>query len=164
MTDYIITPNPDFTFRKKVEEAIKENDGYCCCSLFRDEDTKCICKDFREQQKSGFCHCGRYYKVPNNKVVALCGSTRFKDEFLKAQKDFTLQGYIVLSVGLFGHSGDEEVWDNGNKFMLDEMHKRKIDMADLVYVINPNGYIGESTRNEINWARELGKQIEYLED
>ena len=44
------------------------------------------------------------------KVITLCGSTRFKDEFIKAQKDLTLAGNIVISVGLFGHSGDNEVW------------------------------------------------------
>ena len=50
--------------------------------------------------------------VGNYKVVTLCGSTRFKDEFMKAQKELTLKGYIVISVGLFGHSGDSEVWEN----------------------------------------------------
>ncbi len=103
-------------------------------------------------------------------VVTLCGSTRFKDEFLQVQKDLTLQGYIVLSVGLFGHSGDNEVWegmDEGTltktKEMLDDMHKRKIDMSDEIFVINPGGYIGESTKSEIEYAKEHGKKIRYLE-
>ena len=80
------------------------------------------------------------------------------------QKRLTLQGNIVISVGLFGHSGDEEVWADGVKTMLDDMHKRKIDMADGIYIINPGGYIGESTRNEIEYARKQGKTIEYLEE
>ena len=63
-------------------------------------------------------------------VITLCGSTRFKDQFLEAQKRLTLAGNIVISVGLFGHSGDDEVWTEGTKEMLDDMHKRKIDMAD----------------------------------
>ncbi|MFQ6804311.1 MAG: hypothetical protein ACLRT5_05170 [Lachnospiraceae bacterium] len=86
---------------------------------------------------------GRY------KVVTLCGSTRFKEEFMEAQKRLTLEGKIVISVGLFGHSGDSEVWegmDEGTltrtKEMLDDMHKRKIDMADEIFVINVGGYIG----------------------
>lgn len=58
-------------------------------------------------------------------VITLCGSTRFKEEFLEAQKRLTLKGNIVISVGLFGHSGDEEVWLPGTKEMLDDMHKRK---------------------------------------
>ena len=96
-------------------------------------------------------------------VITLCGSTRFKDQFLEAQKRLTLAGNIVISVGLFGHSGDDEVWTEGTKEMLDDMHKRKIDMADRIYVINVNGYIGSSTRSEIEYARKKGKQVLFLE-
>ena len=96
-------------------------------------------------------------------VITLCGSTRFKDQFIEAQKCLTLAGNIVISVGLFGHSGDNEVWSEGTKEMLDDMHKRKIDMADGIYVINVNGYIGSSTRSEIEYARKQGKQVLFLE-
>ena len=72
-------------------------------------------------------------------------------------------GYKVISVGLFGHSGDYEVWTEGTKEMLDDMHKRKIDMADEIYVINVGGYIGSSTRSEIEYAKSQGKGIRYLE-
>ena len=96
-------------------------------------------------------------------VITLCGSTRFKEQFLEAQKRLTLEGRIVISVGLFGHSGDDEVWTEGTKEMLDDMHKRKIDMADGIYVINVGGYIGSSTRSEIEYARATGKTVEYLE-
>jgi hypothetical protein len=102
--------------------------------------------------------------VENYKVITLCGSTKFKDEFIKAQKELTLQGYIVISVGLFGHSGDNEVWTENTEIMLDDMHKRKIDIADEIFVINKNGYIGESTRSEIEYAISTGKEISYLED
>ena len=104
-------------------------------------------------------------------VITLCGSTRFKDQFMEAQKKLTLAGYIVISVGLFGHSGDSDVWDgmdegtlSKTKEMLDDMHKRKIDMADSIYVINVGGYIGESTRLEIAYAKEHGKAVHYLEE
>lgn len=97
-------------------------------------------------------------------VITLCGSTRFKEQFLEAQKRLTLEGNIVISVGLFGHSGDEEVWTPGTKEMLDNMHKRMIDMADAIYVINPGGYIGESTRSEIEYAKANGKKVLYLEN
>ena len=100
---------------------------------------------------------GRY------KVITLCGSTRFKYEFIETQKRLSLQGNIVISVGLFGHSGDKEVWQDGVKEMLDDMHKRKIDMADSIYVINVGGYIGSSTRSEIEYAIAHGKTVEYLE-
>ena len=90
--------------------------------------------------------------VGKYKVITLCGSTRFKDEF------------IVISVGLFGHSGDNEVWTEGTKEMLDDMHLRKIDMADEIFVINVGGYIGSSTRGEIEYARKTGKVVRYLEE
>lgn len=109
--------------------------------------------------------------IGNYKVITLCGSTRFKDEFLEAQKRLTLEGNIVISVGLFGHSGDNEVWENMEegtltrmKEMLDDMHKRKIDMADEIYVINVGGYIGTSTKSEIEYAEATGKAVRYLEE
>ena len=101
--------------------------------------------------------------VGKYKVITLCGSTRFKEQFLEAQKRLTLEGNIVISVGLFGHSGDDEVWAPGTKEMLDDMHKRKIDMADEIYVINVGGYIGESTRSEIEYAKKNGRAVRYLE-
>lgn len=97
------------------------------------------------------------------KVITLCGSTRFKDAFIEAQKQLTLEGNIVISVGLFGHSGDNEVWREGTKEMLDDMHLRKIDMADEVFVINVDGYIGSSTKKEIEYAVSTGKIVKYLE-
>lgn len=108
--------------------------------------------------------------IGNYKIVTLCGSTKFKKEFLEVQKKLTLLGYIVISVGLFGHSGDNEVWENMDegtltktKSMLDDMHKRKIDLSDMIYVINVGGYIGESTRSEIEYAKSTGKEVHYLE-
>ncbi len=102
--------------------------------------------------------------IQNYKIVTLCGSTRFKDQFQKVQKRLTLEGCIVISVGLFGHSGDEEVWKPGAKEMLDDMHLRKIDLADEIFVINVGGYIGESTRREIAYAEKTGKKVRYLEE
>ena len=98
------------------------------------------------------------------KVITLCGSTRFKEEFLEAQKRLTLDGNIVISVGLFGHSGDDEVWTEGVKDMLDRQHLAKIDLADEIFVINVGGYIGDSTRREIAYAEFKGKTISYLEE
>ena len=96
------------------------------------------------------------------KVITLCGSTKFKDEFISQQKRLTLEGNIVITVGLFGHSGDDEVWSEDTKIMLDDMHKRKIDMADEIFVINVGGYIGSSTRSEIEYAMRTGKRVNYL--
>ena len=108
--------------------------------------------------------------IRNYKIITLCGSTKFKDEFLKVQKDLTLKGNIVISVGLFGHSDDSEVWENMDegpltktKEMLDDMHKRKIDLADEIFVINVGCYIGESTKSEIEYTKATGKKVNYLE-
>ena len=97
------------------------------------------------------------------KVITLCGSTRFKEEFLEAQKRLTLEGNVVISVGLFGHSGDDVVWTDGVKDMLDRQHLAKIDLADEIFVINVGGYIGDSTRREIAYAEFKGKSITFLE-
>ena len=98
------------------------------------------------------------------KIITLCGSTKFKDQFIAEQKRLSLEGNIVISVGLFGHSGDSEVWTDGIKEMLDNMHKRKIDLADEIFVINKGGYIGSSTKSEIYYAKSIGKTIRYLEE
>lgn len=95
-------------------------------------------------------------------VVCLCGSTKFKAEFLAASRAFTLQGHVVVMPGVFGHA-DGGFVDGETKRKLDELHFRKIEMADLVYVVNPRGYIGESTKREIEYAESLGKFIKYLD-
>ena len=69
----------------------------------------------------------------------------------------------MISIGLFGHEDDNEVCTEGIKEMLDDMHFRKIDIADEIFVLNVGGYIGSSTRNEIEYAKRTGKPISYLE-
>jgi len=103
-------------------------------------------------------------------VVCLCGSTRFSEAFQQAQLDETLAGKIVLTIGcnmksdadLFAHMTQKERDDL--KARLDELHLRKIDMSDEVLVLSADGYIGSSTRNEIDYALSLGKTIRWLED
>lgn len=109
--------------------------------------------------------------VGDYKVITLCGSTKFKEEFMKVQRDLTLKGNIVISVGFFAHSQDNSIWDNMDeetqvktKIMLDDIHKRKIDMADEIFVINVGGYIGSSTKSEIEYAKMTGKKVNYLEE
>jgi hypothetical protein len=102
----------------------------------------------------------------DTEVVVLCGSTRFKAEFERETRRLGLEGKIVLSVSMFGHSGDltpEQCTDgHPTKTALDELHKRKIDMAHRVLVINPGGYIGTSTHSEIEYAEWWEKPVEYL--
>ncbi|CAI6080615.1 hypothetical protein [Cohnella sp. JJ-181] len=96
------------------------------------------------------------------KVVTLCGSTRFKTEFESLNAELTLQGHVVISVGVFVHAGGEAITDD-QKRQLDRIHLQKIDMCDEVFVVNPGGYIGSSTAGEIAYARQRGTPIRYLE-
>ena len=95
------------------------------------------------------------------KVITLCGSTRFKEDFERINKELTLAGNIVISLGVWGHAGD--VFSNEEKAMLDDIHKRKIDMADEIFVINKGNYIGSSTRSEIEYAILHDKPVRYME-
>ena len=164
--DYTIIPNPDFIRRKKIEERIKNNDGYCICSLIHDEDTECICKEFKEQDHSGWCNCGQYYKVLKMPKVCICGEFE-KDELYnityKIVQDFTLKGYNVM-LPIIVQKNCQEQLSEEQKDYLEEITKSKIAEADLVYIINIGGYISPKTKEEITWALELGKKVQYLEE
>jgi cell division protein FtsB len=100
------------------------------------------------------------------KIVCLCGSTRFVDSFNYWRRYLTEKGEIVLSIEIVTtqtRENDPQYSDPELKQKLDELHKRKIDLADEILVLNVGGYIGESTRSEIEYAQNLGKSIRYLE-
>jgi 8-oxo-dGTP pyrophosphatase MutT (NUDIX family) len=102
------------------------------------------------------------------KIICLCGSTRFYEYFQRANYDETMLGNIVLSVGFYPHAQKEMHHEDAGctpeqKIALDELHKRKIDLADEVLVLNVGGYIGSSTRSEIDYAEVHGKPVRYLE-
>ena len=91
-------------------------------------------------------------------IVCICGSTRFVDEMRAANRDLTLAGVIVVAPGeADGLISDEQ------KAALDALHLRKIDLADRVLVVNPGGYVGESTNREIGYARATGKPISFTD-
>ena len=92
-------------------------------------------------------------------VITLIGSTKFKKEFCEVQKSLTLAGNIVIPPGLFGHAGDKEAFEVSD--MLNDMVRQKIDMAHTVYVVDVDGYIGESTKAEIEYAKNNEKIIRY---
>jgi hypothetical protein len=147
----------------------------------------CTCRTRPDGKRYFTCHnldceaegraCGSYcrpcfervmarHKHPKPHVVTLCGSTRFRKEFEEASKRLGLEGKVVLNVSCFGHDGDlapeECIKGNPTKDALDELHKRKIDMSDSIFVINVSGYIGESTRSEIEYAEHIFCPVEYL--
>ncbi len=96
------------------------------------------------------------------KIITLCGSTKFKEDFFREQERLTLAGNVVISVGVFGHA-DNISMEDSIKIMLDDIHKQKIEMADEIFVINKHDYIGLSTKHEIDYATTCGKPIRYME-
>jgi len=120
----------------------------------------------RDKFKSGR-HPRRRKRRPT--IVCLCGSTQFWGEFQRASLRETLEGKIVLSIGAATGTDDDDFrmlsrkeYDQV-KAQLDELHLRKIDLADEVLILNVGGYIGESTLRELEYARATGKHIRYLE-
>ncbi len=103
------------------------------------------------------------------KVITLCGSTRFKEVFERITERLTLQGNIVLAPGEysgFNNANNPETiqLDDDTIEMLKDLHKEKIRMADEVLIINKDGYIGESTKEEIQFALSIGKPVFYIEN
>ena len=160
------------------------SDGYCDCYVIdkpapsnvhtarMGHCQSCGCMTKTVAGKCG--KCGAEKPAPDGegrkmrpKVICLCGSTRFFQQFMDENYRLTMEGNIVLSVGFFGHAsaqahGQTVGISPEQKVALDELHKRKIDLADEVFVVNPGGYIGESTRGEIIYAEAHGKPVRYL--
>lgn len=105
--------------------------------------------------------------MPNRpEIVCICGSVRFAAEMLTANRDLTLAGAIVVAPGIFARSKDHEPNEDltrEQKVALGELHLQKIDLADRVLVVNPGGYIGESTRREIAYAHNTGKPVSFTD-
>ncbi|GAA1876453.1 hypothetical protein [Lapillicoccus jejuensis] len=103
-------------------------------------------------------------------IVCLCGSSRFHDAFQRASYERTMAGEIVLSIGFYPHAtaehghghGEGVGHDSAEKVALDELHQRKIDLADYVLVLDVDGYVGESTRREVEYAARHGVPVRYL--
>lgn len=97
-------------------------------------------------------------------VVTLCGSMRFLEDFIRAERELTMEGYVVLGVSGFRMGSDNGLYeiDSDFKEKLEEAVLRKIDMSDEVFVINKDGYIGETTRKELQYAQEHGKVISFM--
>jgi len=130
------------------------------CMVYKDECEACIAVQIHETYKSL-----DYVQLDPNrpKVICLCGSGRFKDVFEKAEFEETLKGNIVLTIGCNAHDIARTEELKHHKSMLDELHLRKIDLADEVMILNVGGYIGEFTRKELEYSQAHGKKINYLE-
>lgn len=144
----------------KLSEFIE--DLYSTIDMFRTGEFNP--KDYVEDlEKCGIKIENYKYKPRERKIITLCGSTKFKDEFLKKAQDLTLENWIVLMPNVFAHTDSIEITDE-QKEELDKLHKEKIHISDAIYVINKNNYIGNSTRSEIEYAKANRKKIYYLEE
>ena len=105
---------------------------------------------------------GEAISLERPRVITLCGSTRFMNEFEKANTRLTLQGNVVFSVATTAYEGSQNVSDEQKK-LLDKVHFEKIRLSDEIFVINVGGYVGPSTKREIELAKRTGKKIRFLE-
>lgn len=94
-------------------------------------------------------------------IVCISGSLRFAQEMRQATRELTFAGVIVVAPGEAGDLID--VITDEQKAALDELHLRKIDLADRLLVVSPGGYLGESTRREIAYARATGKPVSFTD-
>lgn len=109
----------------------------------------------------GYLNSRQRFRLPKRKIVCLCGSTKFKEAFEKANREETAKGNIVLTVAMFGHLEGLDM-DSNERKTFDAVHYDKIELADEILVLNIDGYIGESTKSEIEYAKSLNKVIRYI--
>ena len=153
---FTIKSNPNADSFKTISDAIRQNNNYCCCEIEKTADTMCICKNFREQEESGFCHCGRFYKVKEFDTITILCTPEDHDHALGMAYTLTKMGFIVtipMYVGMFGYSKDPDLFN--------ELQKAKIHQADTVIVCNSCQAAVDFLADGILWAEELQKKIIY---
>lgn len=151
-----IFSNPDKSTLELVAEAIKSNDGYCCCAIDKIDDNKCICKNFKETDEAGFCHCGRYYKIKDYPTIAIICQPDDSDRAQVLAEEFTTQGFIILTPF---YRNTQHYINHLEEYR--DIQKTKIEKADLIFVMNSNEEATEFLEEEIYWAMELNKKIIY---
>lgn len=131
-----------------------------------DRDYMDVCSRFAIP---GQDYCENHIETHVNKpeIVCLCGSTKYWEAFRDVGLDLTMAGIIVLSIGIAAPASQilanpESDKGKEQKKMLDWLHKRKIDLSDQILVLNVDGYIGESTSSEIQYAESKGIPVRWL--
>ena len=154
--EFTVKPHPNSEIFLEVTNAVKSNDGYCCCEIEKNENTKCMCRNFREQEEGGFCHCGRFFKIKEFPIITiLCHPSDYVAAETMAES-LTTQGFIVLTPR-YGLEG----WYIKKKMVLDEIQRTQIYMADVIFVMNTNQEAVDFLEEEIYWAEDLQKKIIY---
>lgn len=140
-----------------IIEAIKNNDGYCPCAIDKNKDTKCMCKAFRDKIIEGYigeCHCGLYRTEPN--IIYLCGNTRYTKDFLYWNDFFSGQGYIVL---MPENLQDLAVVSNTELASWENVHKQKMTVAEIIFVVDKFGKVADKLANELEKIKRTKKII-----
>ena len=153
---FLIKQNPDEETYKGITRAVIENDNYCCCSIDKTPDTVCMCKDFRDNEDSGFCHCGRFYKVKKYPIITIIHAPYDVNHALDLANYFTSEGFIVL---LPMYEDALQYMRHQNTYQ--NLLKAKIHQADFVFVINSCKEAMDFLEEEIYWAEDLKKKIVY---
>lgn len=145
---FIIKKNPDQEAYDEITEAVNVNGGYCPCVNLKNEDTKCMCRSFKDSGHADFCHCGRFFKVPDFEVVALIGTV--SDPMEQWEEIFSKQNFVVIPVKF----DSSKLYHHNEDYC--DLCKTKIFKADFVVSINDkNGWV----REMIDWAETIGKKV-----
>jgi hypothetical protein len=153
---FTIKPNPNTETFKEVSDAVKACDNYCCCEIERNDNTKCMCKNFREMKETGFCHCGRFYKVQEFPIITILCTPDECDRANAIAEDLTQEGFIVLTP-MYKLSKDYFLLTD----FYNEMQRVKIAKADMVLVLNTCQAAVDFLEEQILWAEDLQKKIVY---
>lgn len=136
MSKFIIKKNPNAEDYAEISEAVKSNDNYCPCLTIKNDDTKCMCKEFRDCEDADFCHCGRFYKVPDLDMIALVAEfgneERATELFDKMVDILKGQDFIVLPV-------TRNIWNvrhQSDAYL--NLCKAYINRADAVIILDNN--------------------------
>lgn len=154
--EFTIKNNPNIDTFNSISKIIKENDNYCCCAIEKNNDSLCMCKNFREQEESGFCHCGRFYKVQNFPIITILCAPDSNERAQILAEELTMHGFIVTT----------PMYRTSMNYLLmsehyNELQKAKIEKADVVFVINDSKEAVDFMAEQILWAEELQKKILY---
>lgn len=155
-TEFTIKPHPNSEIFLEVTNAVKANEGYCCCEIEKNEDTKCMCKNFRDQENPGFCHCGRFFKVKEYPIITILCCPEDSSIADNIADNLAPQGFIILTP----HYGCEYNYLK-NKDRFDDLQFSQIFKADVIYVMNLSERAMSFLEEQIYWAEDLQKKIIY---
>lgn len=148
--------NPNKEELKEIVEAVTANEGYCPCALEKTPDTKCACKAFRDMTEADFCHCGRFYKVPECEILALVGDiTDGDEEFEQWEILLSKQDFIVLPVKFDA----ENIYHHSESYS--SLCKTKIHKADAVFILDDET---DWILDMEVWSNAIGKRVLHRRD